>query len=887
MNRSTGTASLRRALNRLRSFFRKNPLDQELNDELASHLDFAVEENIRSGMSPEEARRQAFIRFGGVAQAREQQRETRGLPWLDVLIQDLRYSFRTLRRDRGFTVVAVLILALGIGANIAVFSVVNAILLRPLPFLDPQKLVWLSGNNGAGGLSDTTYRVDAYEEFKRNNHSFQEMTAFVPFYAYSDYKLTGFGDPKPVSGLWVDGNFFQMLGIQPVLGRLFTPDECVQGGRSAAVLSHVFWQRQFHADPEIIGKTITLNNHAVTVVGVLPETFDFGAVFAPGVKMDFFVPAILDGPMHNWGHIISVFGRLKPGVTIAQAQAEANTIFPHLKGSENFSWSTDVKTSLTGLKDYVSGKLRRSLIALWGAVGLILLIVCVNLSNLLLARATARGKEFAMRQALGAGRSRLVRQLLTESLVLSSAGAVLGLGFAFAITYYFAHQESVSLPLLSSVRVDGNALLWTLLVAVFAAVLFGIAPAFKISSGNLEEALKDTGHGMSTGRKHDRMRAVLVVSEVALACVLLVGAGLLLRSFLRVLDVDLGFQPSHAAALKIDWDDKGNAAKRGAILQEILRRVDALPGIETAGISDKLPLDRNRSWDLRAKGKPYSKEVNDGAFVYIVTPGYLNAMGMHLRQGRDFTWADKPDGEQVIIINEAAARREWPGQNPIGQLAQGIGDGDTRVVGVVSNVRESSLEDAANPEVFVPVTQGNPDGGELVVRTKLPPDALASSVMGTLREMNPGQPATEFRPIQQLVDHSVSPRRFFALLVAIFAALGLILASLGIYGVISYSVTRQTQEIGIRMALGATQSRVQLDVISRTLRLALIGIALGIVASIGVSSLIASLLFGTTPTDPITFLGMALLLGLVAFIAGYIPARRASRIDPIIALRTN
>ncbi len=878
---------LRQMLARVRSFYRKEPLDQELDAEMASHLEMAIEENVRRGMNPEEARRKAMVRFGGVQQAREQQREARGLPWLDVLMQDLRFTLRTLSRDRGFAIIAVLILALGIGANIAVFSVVNAILLRPLPFHDPQRLVWLSGNNGAGGLSDVTYRVDAYEDYPRENRSFQEMTAFSPYYSLSETKLVGNGTPKPLQSVWVAGNFFQVLGVQPMLGRQFTPEESVKGGRPVALLSYPFWQRQFHGDPAIVSQAITLGDERVTVIGVLPESFDFGAVFAPGTKMDLFVPLKMD-IIRSWGHMLSVVGRLKPGVTIGQAQAEANVLYPQIRVAVhgNDSWSTDVMTSMLGLKDYISGKLRKSLIVLWCAVGLILLIVCVNLSNLLLARSAARSKEFAMRSALGAGRGRLVRQLLTESLVLSGAGALLGLAFAYAVVAYLAHQGSLALPLLSSVRVDASVLGWTLLVAVFAGLLFGVAPAFRISRGNLQDALKDSGHGASDSRTHERMRALLVVSEIGLACVLLVGAGLLLRSFLNVMRVDLGFEPSHAAAIKVDYDDGGNRDRRGAVLQNMLQRISAIPGIEAAGISDMLPLDRNRSWDLWAKGT-YDKTKNYDAFVYIVTPGYLKAMGLRLRSGRDFDWSDTSKSEHVIIINEAAARREWPGQDPLGRLAEGVGPGDTRVVGVISDVRESSVEESASPAVLVPVTQAGPEGAELVVRTKLPPDVLASSVMGTLRQMNPGQPATEFRPIQQLVDHATSPRRFFMLLVSIFAGLGLLLASLGIYGVISYSVTRQTQEIGIRMALGASRSRVQGAVIRRTLRLALIGIVAGVVASVGVAKLIVSLLYGTAPGDPVTFLGMVLLLVVVALLAGYIPARRASRIDPMIALRTN
>jgi len=852
---------------------------------MQSHLELAVDENLKRGLSPEEARRQALIRFGGVVQAKEQQREERGVPWLDVLLQDLRYTWRTLRRDRVFTVVAVLILALGIGANVAVFSVVNTILLRPLPFRDPEQLVWLAGNNGIGGLSDVTYRVDAFEELQRHNRSFQNVTGFVPYYSASDTKLTGNGQPKPVSGVWVVGDFFQTLGVEPALGRLFTPDECVKGGRAAVVLSDPYWRQQFGADRSIVGKAIMLDDKPVTVVGVLPASFDFGSVFAPGLKMDVFVPAILDGDMRGWGHMLSLVGRLKPGVTAAQAQAEVAVLMPQLKRAGGYDqWETDVKISVTSLKDEVSGKLRRSLQVLWCAVGLILLIVCVNLSNLLLARAATRSKEFALRISLGAGRGRLIRQLLTESLVLSGAGALLGLGLAYATITYLAHQGSLAVPLLSSVRVDGTALAWTVLLALGVGLLFGLAPGLKMSAGNLQESLKDSGPNSSDGRKHERMRAALVISEVALACILLVGAGLLLRSFLQVMDVDLGFQPARAYAIKMD---AGDPKTRIAAYKEAQRRVGLLPGVESVGISDMLPLDRNRSWEFRANGKPHKEGENRDAFVYVVTPGYLNAMGMRLKAGRDLAWTDAGKSENVILINEAAARREWPGEDPIGKVAQGIGDGDTRVVGVVGDVHESNVETASSPEVYVPATQNEPAGAELVVRSSLPLDTITPSVMGVLRSINPGQPAAEFRPIQSIVDRAVSPRRFFVLMVGAFAALGLILASLGIYGVISYSVTRRTQEIGIRMALGATPGRVQMGVISKTLVLAAIGISVGAVVSMGMANLIASMLFGTAPTDPITFVAMIFLLGAVALLAGYIPARRASRINPMVALRNN
>src|SRR5215469_7322462 len=544
--------SLRRAAARLGAFFHKAPLDHDLDDEVKTHLELAVEENLNKGMDWQEARRQALIRFGGVTQAKERQRASRGLPWLDVLLQDLRYTLRTLRRDRVFALVAIAILALGIGANVVVFSVVNTILLRPLPFRDPQRLVWIAPAN-ANGLSDMTYSADAFDDLLAMNRSYEDVTGYYAFSTADNFKLTGHGDPIPVTAIGVGYNFFSMLGVQPELGQSFTGSEALKGAPGVVMLSHAFWKRQFGGDRGILGKAITLNGGPSTVVGVLPETFDFGAVFSPGARVDAFVPQVMDY-IRMQGNTLALIGRLRPGVNVEQAQAEATVLFPKFYWSKRYPDSRgDYSARPIELKQYVSGKLRRSLIVLWFAVGMILLIVCVNLSNLLLARAAARSKEFAVRSALGAGRGSLVRQLLTESLVLSGAGAVLGLGLAYVILSYLAHQGSIALPLLSTVRVDGTVLEWALLIATEAAVLFGSVPALRISAGNLQGVLKDSGPGISEGRKHDRMRSTLVITEIALACVLLVGAGLLLRSFLRVLDIDLGFEASRAAAISVDY----------------------------------------------------------------------------------------------------------------------------------------------------------------------------------------------------------------------------------------------------------------------------------------------------------------------------------------------
>jgi predicted permease len=766
------------------------------------------------------------------------------------------------------------------------------LLLRPLPFADSNELVWIAPPPTACGLSCATYSAEAYEEFRDQSRVYQGVTGYEAFSTPDNLRLTGRGEPEPATGIDVIGNFFQVLGVQPAIGRLFTVEES-RGPHPIALLTNAYWRRQFGADPAIVGKAIELNGTPITVVGVLPDSFDFGAVFSPGAKVDLFTPLDLR-LQHDWGNIVTLVGRLKPGVTVAQALDDANRIAPNIYMNYKFPGTLGrYRGDLipVPLKTYVTGKLSRSLIALWCAVGAILLIAGVNLSNLLLARAAARAKEFAVRGALGASRGRIVRQLLIESLVLSSAGAGVGLGLALILTVWLAHQGSLALPLLSSLRIDGQALGWTVLVAVFTAMIFGLLPGLKIASGNLQEGLKDSGAGAGLGRKHERVRAVLVVSEMALACVLLVSAGLLLRSFLKVLDVDLGFQPEHAASIKIDYDDsaptdEGSKAKRGEIFQQILARVTALPGVDAAGMSDYLPLGPNREWDNPVpQGKIFAPGELPDPLVYVITPGFIRALGIRLR-GRDFTWADGPHSERVVLINASAARVYWPGEDAVGKILMRDQEQD-RVVGVVDDVHEETVEGGTGSQIYYPATQQGPNGEQLVIRTSLPPTALAGSVLRALCELNPRQPAAEFRPVQAVVDRAVSPRRFFILLVAAFASLGLLLAALGIYGVISYSVTQRTQEIGIRMALGATTFNVQLGVIGRTLRLTLIGIASGTIASLFVARAISALLFGTKPTDPVTFTVVMLTLGIVALLAGYLPARKASRIDPMVALRNS
>jgi len=891
-----------RLVKRLWAFIRRKPLDDDLEDELAAHLQFAIDDNIARGLKPCEARRLALISIGGLEQARYRHREARGFMTLDIFKQDLKYTLRTLWRDPSFTVVAALILALAIGANIAVFSVVNTLLLRPLPFPNAQELVWIAPPPSKCGMSCATYSTDAYDEFRAGSRSYQDVTGYFAFSGADNLSLNLGGAPIPATSIDVIQNFFQVLGVQAQMGRVFTPEDARNGAAPVVLLSNAWWKRQFNADPNIVGKAFDMNGKQTTVIGVLPASFDFGAVFAPGTKVDAITPLNLYGPPRDWGNIITLIGRMKPGVTLGQAVDEADRVAPHMCWNNKFPQTCgDYKKGVVpvGLKDYIGGKLRRSLIVLWSAVGAILLIACVNLSNLLLARGAARAKEFAMRGALGASRGRIVRQLLTESLVLSGMGAIFGFMLAAVLVGWLAHQGAIALPLLSTLHMDGAALGWTVVISIFSATIFGIVPGLRMAGGNVYESLKDAGPGATASRKHERIRSVLVVSEVALACMLLVGAGLLLRSFMNVLKVDLGFEPDRAAAIKVSYDDSVpndkdgslSAQKRGVIFQQILTRVGSLPGVEAAGFTDYLPLGQNRSWGL-----PFPKGLKppqglDGPLVYVITPGYMRAMGTPIR-GRDFSWSDGPKSEPVVMINKSYAQYlanlgAWSDKDALNKPLGNGGGQDLHIVGIVDDVHEENVDGDAGWQIYYPMTQAGPSGAELVVRTRMNPATLAGPVLAALRDMNPKQPAAEFRPIRLLVSHAVSGRQFFMLLVVSFAGLGLLLAALGIYGVISYSVTRQTQEIGIRMALGASAGHVRGRILTSTLRLASIGIVIGVSASLAGAKLIAALLFGTSPWDAATYGSMALLLLIIAALSGYIPAFRASRINPTVALRTN
>lgn len=876
-------SSLHRFFARISAWFKRVELDHDLDAELQAHLSLLVEENLRRGLSPQEAIREAHLKLGNVASLREEHRDTRGLPLLDTVLQDLRYTFRILRRDIGFAIFAILIVGLGIGASAIVFSVLNTLLLRPLPFKDAERLVWIANKKS---VPEQTSQVGHILDAREANQSFTELAAYFAYYNIGDRKLTGEGEPERLTAVPVSENFFRVLGVEPQAGRLFNTDECRINGPAAVILTDALWRRRFASSPEIVGKTLQLNGQPVRVVGVMPASFDFTSVFAPGSRVDLFSPFPLTPETNRMGNTSAVVGRLKPGVTLESAQAEFKILGQRLS-AEHESDRNEIQPLLSPLKTHVTGRLRPALIVLACAVGLVMLIVCANLSNLLLARNATRQKEMAIRVALGAGRRRLIRQMLTESIVLSGAGAIAGIVIAVIGTRVLTRLDAINIPLLANVQVDLGVLAFTLFIAVVTGLTFGLVPALQVPAIRVNETLKDSNRGSSGGKKHAWLRSSLVVTEFAIACLLLVGTGLLLRSFLRVLDVDLGFQPERLATIRIDPSSENSTpAKRNVYFNEALRLVQNTPGIEACGLTDVLPLEGDRSWGVVGVGQEYERGNYPEAFVRIVSNGYFKTMGIPLLAGRDFTERDDASSEKVIIINDALARRLWPGQDPIGQMV--TQDDGRRVVGVVGGVRHVTVEQESGSEMYLPIRQTDDFSAvELVVRTSLPDDTAGATIRAALKPLDPNLGSKEFRNVQRLVDKATSPRRFVVMMLTGFSGFALILAALGIYAVISYSVQQRTQEIGIRMALGATARNLQASIMLQTLLLAAIGLIIGLGASLIMTRSLAALLFGVTSYDPASFIGTVVVLIAVALLAGYLPARRASQIDPINALRSN
>jgi putative ABC transport system permease protein len=798
-------------------------------------------------------------------------------------MNDLKFAWRQLRKNPGFATVAILTLALGIGACTAMFSVVHAVLLRPLPFVDTPRLVWIE-NAGTGGLSARTTRVDNFNEWREQNQSFEKLGAYFAFFDYARYTLVDHGEPRRLRGVGISQNLLEVLGVQPLLGRGFTAEECVWNGRKAAILSHAFWQQHFNGDPGVVGRSVSLNNDPTEIVGVLPPRFDFDSIFAPGTEVEVLLPFPLTPETARWGNTIFAIGRLKPGVTRAQAQAELALLSRQI--SEAHPERGRFGARVSSLEESIRGSFRPAMWILSGAVACVLLIACVNLSNLLLARANARRKEFAVRSALGASRWRLVRQILLESMVLALGGCALGIPLAYGVTEGLARLKAFSIPLLQTTSVDPVVLTVTVGLSILAGLVCGLLPAWELWRTSSRESLSDAGERGSGGKTASFLRRSLVVAEMGLACVLLVAAGLLIQSFAAVLKVDLGFQARSAIAWRADPVRPFKTLAEGnRYYDQLVEKLLALPGVESVGLTDTLPLGRNRTWGAGAKGITYAPGTYPIAFPRMVDDRYLQAMRIPLRSGRYFDARDTADSDKVVVINEVMARQVWPGQDPVGQLLV-IGRQDWRVVGVVGDVRHGKVEEASGPEMYLNYRQIDDwNAIDIVVRSSRSTESLVPDVRATIKAHDPTLPNSEFVTLEQVVDRAVAPRRLITNLLSAFSSLALLLASMGLYGVIAYSVGQRTKELGIRMAIGAQRGDVLRLVLQEGLTTAACGVVLGLIGALLTTRLLQGLLFGVSATNPLIFAINAAVLMAVALAACLIPARRAARIDPMEALR--
>ncbi len=800
-----------------------------------------------------------------------------------MLLQDLRYGVRAMRRTPGFTAVAVIALALGIGANTAVFSVVNAVLLRPLGYRDPGRLVTIL-HDGSDPVS-----VANYIDWRDQSRSFEAMGA-------ADYwspNLTGTDSPEHLRGLKVTQNLMPMLGVEPMLGRLFAPGEDQAGSEYEVILSYGLWQRRFSGDRSVLGKPITLNGKAYTVIGVMPATFHFAPFWATHAEL--WVPNAFGSRIHNrGGNSLRIFARLKPGVTLAQARAEVAGITARL---ERQYPGTNRDVAVTPLKENVVGKVQTPLLVLLGAVGFVLLIACANVAHMLLARASARHKEIAVRSALGAGRARMVRQFLTENLLLAAAGGALGLLISVWGTRALTALSPANLPRVESVGIDARAALFLLAVTLATGLAFGLAPALRSSSVNLAAALKEGSRGTSDGSR-SRLRSALVASEFALALMLLTGAGLMIRSFVALRSADPGFNPHHVLSMVVSvaGSKEADPGRREIFYRQVLDRVRALPGVEAAGGINHLPLAGDLwGWPFTIEGRPKPRPgESPGAIYRIIMPGYLETMRLPLIRGRDISARDDTSAPGVVLINERAAARYWPGEDAIGKRITFDDHTWLTVTGIVKNAKQGDWTSPIYPEVYLAALQNHAFLTDpaahfayltLVVRTAGDPAALAPAVKQTVWSFDRNLPVSEVLTMDGVVADATAEPRFEMLLLGIFAGIALVLAAVGIYGVMSYSVTRRTQEIGIRLSLGASQADVLRMVVRQGMTLALAGAAAGVAGALLLSRLMAGMLYGVRPADPLTYVGVATLLGLVALVATYVPARRATRVDPMTALR--
>jgi putative ABC transport system permease protein len=862
----------------LRFVFRRQQIDAELDDEIHSTVELLADQKIKDGMSPNEARREARIELGGVEQVKEEVRAVRIGAWLDTLLQDLKFGLRMLRKNLGFTAVAIVTLALGIGANTAIFSVVNAALLQPLPYDQPDRIVWATERFPFDYDAAVVVSPD-YIGWKEND-VFSEIAAFA---GTSGANLTGETEPQRVSVTNITTNFFQMFGIRPVIGRLFIPEEGKQAGSHVVLLNESLWRSQFGADRHIIGRTIELDGTAYTVVGVMP-----GSIRYP--RSDTWTPLALDSNVFsphspNWLRLI-VIGRLKPGVTVEDAQANLQVLIRRMDRQyppQASRFRSGARADVVPLHDVLVQNVRVLLLVLLGTVGLVLLIACANVANLLLSRAAARSKEMAVRTALGAGRGRLVRQALTESFLLGLLGTLGGLAVGFFGTAFLRQLIPPDLP--GAVTLQWSTFGFAAGLAIPTTALFGLVPALIASSCGANEALKGVP---AKPYRASRFRSALVIGQIGLSLVLLSGAGLLARTFLRLSEVHLGFEPDHLLLAKVQRPFTSDLHQQAAFFQQVLDRIRTLPGVQSAAAATHYPLGGVGPYALElrlADGTTYRPATP--ILMDAISPEYFTTLGIPLLKGRFFDDSDSADARPVAILNESLARQAFKGHDPLGQrFAYLVPNGtEYTVVGVAADSRNSALDRKPLPEMFTPYHQQLQFMMTFLVRTTRDPGSLASAVRSAVFSMDKDQPISELETMDHVLATAIAPRRFRMLLVGLFALLALALATVGVYGVMMTTISQRTHEIGIRVALGAQRRDVMKFVLRQGALLAIAGVALGVCAALWLMHYASILLFGVTPTDPLTFCCASVVLVMISLLAAYIPARTATKIDPMTALR--
>jgi predicted permease len=867
---------------RLRSLVRRGRVERELDEELRYHVERQVEENLGRGMTEREALSAALRAMGGTERQKERCRDMRRVNFIDDAARDLRYGLRTLAKSPGYTAVAVITLALGVGANTAIFSVVNAVLLRPLAFPESERIVSLEGVNPSKGITDSNMSVPDLADWQAQSSGFDQMAGFVT----GGSLLVSGEDAERVRGTSATGDFFTLFRTGAMLGRALRQEDAQKDAPPVAVLSYGLWQRRYGGVPDIVGKQITVGRESTTIVGVMPRGFDYPE------STEIWFPFPLDPPAERRDNrYLEVVARLKPSVLLAQAQAEVDTINARLAqgyAETNSGWGV----RLTSLRERLVGDMRTPLLVLLGAVGFVLLIACSNVANLLLARAASRHREFAVRAALGASRARIVRQLLTEGILLSLAGGCAGLLISLWLTRLLVRLIPTNTPRLDEVGPDARVFGFALAVSILTGLLFGLVPALQASRSDLNETLKEGGRTGAGSARRNHARSILIVSEIALSFMLLAGAGLLVRSFLRLRVVDTGFNPAGVLALRLSASGPKYPAgpARAEFYRQALERIKSLPGVESAGAVLSLPLGGdtfNVGRSFIREGHPATPEESANASYLTATPGYFRALQIPVLAGRVFTEGDADKSPMVVVVNETMARRYWPGESPVGKRITIWRDEKfpREIVGVVGDTR-STPGDPAGPQMYVPYAQDATWGSlSLVVRSSVDPASLVAAARAEVHALDKSIPVYNARPMIDILAAALATRRASTLLVGAFALLALLLALVGIYGVTAYYVTQRTQEIGVRIALGAQMRHVLGLILGRSLRLTLGGLALGLCGALALTRVLGGLLYGVKPTDPVTFAVAAALLSAAALLASLIPAWRATKVDPLIAIR--